>query len=166
MTTPADPALQQRLEALIAAELSLPPSLPSPAPSALALLSSPHTLGALIDHTLLSASATPADIAALARAGAAHGCAAVCVNSSYVPLVVETLKGSATRAIAVVGFPLGAGLSAAKAAEARAAIGAGAAEIDMVQHGARARRPHSRVRVLMAQSGSSRRARTPRCTTT
>lgn len=42
------------------------------------------------------------------------------------------LNGCFTRPIAVVGFPLGAGSSAAKAAETADAVAAGAAEIDMV----------------------------------
>lgn len=56
----------------------------------------------------------------------------MCVNSAQVPLAASCLLGAAPLVCAVVGFPLGAGLSAAKAAEAQLAIAAGAREIDMV----------------------------------
>jgi deoxyribose-phosphate aldolase len=58
--------------------------------------------------------------------------ATVCVNSSMVPFAAAALKGHATRPIATIGFPFGAGGSAAKALEARTAVEQGAAEIDMV----------------------------------
>jgi deoxyribose-phosphate aldolase len=54
------------------------------------------------------------------------------VNSTYVGIAAELLKGSKTKAIAVVGFPLGAAATATKAFEAREAVRAGAQEIDMV----------------------------------
>jgi len=56
----------------------------------------------------------------------------VCVNASNIPLAARLLAGSSTRPIAVVGFPLGAMTTSAKAFEAREAVRAGAAEIDMV----------------------------------
>jgi len=46
--------------------------------------------------------------------------------------VVRLLKGSGVKAIAVVGFPLGAATSQVKVFEAKEAIHAGAEEIDMV----------------------------------
>jgi deoxyribose-phosphate aldolase len=135
--------LQDHLESLISTEFSSIANTsanPGPESGALAALSSPSKLAGLIDHTLLSASATPADVVALTEAAAKHGCATVCVNSAYIPLVARTLGGAARPVpIAVVGFPLGAGLTAAKAFEAREAIRAGAREIDMVQHGTRVR---------------------------
>jgi deoxyribose-phosphate aldolase len=54
------------------------------------------------------------------------------VNSANVPLAARELAGSPVLVCSVVGFPLGAGLSAAKAFEASAAIAAGAGEIDRV----------------------------------
>ncbi len=85
-----------------------------------------------IDHTLLAMDATASQVTQLCHEAIAHQFYAVCVNSGYVPLVSELLQTSAVKVCAVVGFPLGAGLSQSKALEARAAIEAGAQEIDMV----------------------------------
>jgi len=90
------------------------------------------SLASHIDHTLLAADASRARIAQLCAEAQAHGFYSVCVNSGQVPYVAEQLAGSAVKVCAVVGFPLGAGLSAAKAFEAERAIAAGAGEIDMV----------------------------------
>jgi deoxyribose-phosphate aldolase len=87
-----------------------------------------------IDHTLLKPEATREDVARVAREAVEHGFATVCVNSSHVATVAGILAGSRSVPIAVVGFPLGAALTSAKAFEAREAIQAGAREIDMVIH--------------------------------
>ncbi|ACX87730.1 deoxyribose-phosphate aldolase [Pectobacterium parmentieri] len=85
-----------------------------------------------IDHTLLAANATEQQIITLCEEAIAHRFYAVCVNSGYVPLVAEKLKDSEVQVCSVIGFPLGAGLTSSKAFEAKAAIDAGAQEIDMV----------------------------------
>jgi len=92
----------------------------------------PDALASRIDHTLLAPDASRARIAQLCAEARAHGFYSVCVNSGQVPYAAEQLAGSAVKVCAVVGFPLGAGLSAAKAFEAAQAIAAGAGEIDMV----------------------------------
>ena len=92
----------------------------------------PPTIAACIDHTLLKAEATGEQVRALAAEARGLGMAAVCVNSSWVPVAAEVLQGSPVRVAAVVGFPLGAGSTRAKAAETRIAVGDGATEIDMV----------------------------------
>lgn len=61
-----------------------------------------------------------------------HQFASVCVNTAFVPLVAEQLKGSGVKTCCVVGFPLGAMLTSAKAFEAAEAVKAGAEEVDMV----------------------------------
>jgi deoxyribose-phosphate aldolase len=86
----------------------------------------------LIDHTLLKPDATRADLVKLCEEARQHRFASVCINTTWVPLAVELLKGSGVMTICVVGFPLGAATSRAKAAETREAIANGAAEIDMV----------------------------------
>jgi deoxyribose-phosphate aldolase len=91
-------------------------------------------LAGLIDHTLLRADATPADIERLCDESLQYGFYAVCVNSSFVPLCVNRLKGTDVRIVAVTGFPLGAASTAAKSAETRRAVVDGADEIDMVLH--------------------------------
>jgi len=85
-----------------------------------------------IDHTLLKPDATHEEIIRVAEEARKHGFATVCVNSVNVGTVARILSGSKTVPIAVVGFPLGAGLPTAKAFESREAIRCGAREIDMV----------------------------------
>lgn len=92
----------------------------------------PAALAQTIDHTLLAADATREQIATLCQEAQTHGFYSVCVNSGYVPYAAHLLAGQAVKVCAVVGFPLGAGLSESKAAEATLAIEAGAGEIDMV----------------------------------
>lgn len=89
-------------------------------------------LAQYIDHTLLKPEATPAQIERLCAEAAEHGFKTVCVNSAYVPLAADCLAGTTVGVCSVVGFPLGAMASAAKAFEARTAIASGASEIDMV----------------------------------
>jgi deoxyribose-phosphate aldolase len=92
----------------------------------------PAALAQYIDHTLLAADATREQIATLCREAQEHGFYSVCVNSGQVPYAAQLLAGEKVKVCAVVGFPLGAGLSESKAVEARLAIAAGAGEIDMV----------------------------------
>jgi deoxyribose-phosphate aldolase len=89
-------------------------------------------LAPYIDHTLLKADATRAEIIKLCDEARKYGFATVCVNSSNVGLAARLVEGSASKAIAVVGFPLGAGTTGAKVFETRESVRAGAAEIDMV----------------------------------
>ena len=89
-------------------------------------------LAPYIDHTLLKADATRDELVKLCDEARKYGFATVCVNSSNVGLAARLLQGCSTKAIAVVGFPLGAGTTGAKTFEAREAIRAGACEIDMV----------------------------------
>ena len=89
-------------------------------------------LNRYIDHTLLKADATPEQIKKLCAEAKEYNFASVCVNNCYVPLASELLKGSGTKVCCVVGFPLGAMLSEAKAQETRLAVEAGAEEADMV----------------------------------
>ena len=91
-------------------------------------------VAALIDHTILKADATEAQVIQLCEEARRHGFAAVCVNASYVPLCHKLLAGTTVEIAAVVGFPLGATLPEVKAYEAQRAIAAGASEIDMVIH--------------------------------
>jgi len=92
----------------------------------------PQALAQYIDHTLLAPDASQAQIATLCSEAREHGFYSVCVNSGQVPHAAQSLQGSAVKVCAVVGFPLGAGLSDSKAFEAERAIAAGAGEIDMV----------------------------------
>lgn len=84
------------------------------------------------DHTLLKADATETQIMKLLSEAAQYDFAAVCVNGSFVSAAAEYLREVDVKVATVVGFPLGAMASDAKAGEARIAIRDGADEIDMV----------------------------------
>jgi len=92
----------------------------------------PQALAQYIDHTLLAPDASREQIATLCREAVEHGFYSVCVNSGQVPHAAQCLTGQRVNICAVVGFPLGAGLSETKAFEAERAIAAGAGEVDMV----------------------------------
>ena len=85
-----------------------------------------------IDHTLLKADAKKENIVQLCEEAKKYGFASVCVNSGWVKQCVESLKDSDISVCTVVGFPLGAMRSKAKAFEAKDAVENGADEIDMV----------------------------------
>ena len=88
----------------------------------------PADIAKLIDHTLLKPEATRADVEALILEAAELGTYSVCVSPSMLPV-----NAPAELKIAVVcGFPSGKHLSSIKAAEASAAVAAGADEVDMV----------------------------------
>ena len=85
-----------------------------------------------IDHTILKPDATLAQVDILCEEAAAHGFASVCVNSTWTAHCARKLADSPVKVCTVVGFPLGAMSSEAKAAETAVAVEAGAQEIDMV----------------------------------
>ena len=89
-------------------------------------------IAGLIDHTLLKADATAAEVEALCREAAQHHFATVCVNPAWVGLAARHLRGTGVGVCSVVGFPLGATMPDVKAYETRRAIVDGATEIDMV----------------------------------
>ena len=92
----------------------------------------PKDLARFIDHTLLRADATYADIDRLCDEAAQFGFASVCVNPVFVRRCAARLAGSSSVVCTVVGFPLGAIPREMKALEARRAVREGASEIDMV----------------------------------
>jgi len=89
-------------------------------------------LAKYIDHTLLKPDASEDAVRRLCAEAREFGFASVCVNGSFTELVARELKGSGVKTCVVVGFPLGAGTSAAKAFETADAVSRGAEEIDMV----------------------------------
>ena len=90
------------------------------------------SVAALIDHTILRADATRADVVKVCREAREYSFASVCVNSYWVSLVRSELAGSPVKVCTVVGFPLGAASTPSKADETTTAVRAGAQEIDMV----------------------------------
>lgn len=91
-----------------------------------------NNLNKYFDHTLLKAEATQEDIKKLCAEAREYDFYSVCVNGCYVPLAVEELKGTDVKVAAVVGFPLGAMATEAKAFETDWVCDLGAEEVDMV----------------------------------
>ncbi|EKY09757.1 deoxyribose-phosphate aldolase [Capnocytophaga sp. oral taxon 380] len=89
-------------------------------------------LNKLIDHTLLKATATIADIETLCKEAVEYDFYSVCVNSCYVATAKNFLAGTDIKVCSVVGFPLGAMSAKAKYFETGEALSDGADEIDMV----------------------------------
>jgi deoxyribose-phosphate aldolase len=89
-------------------------------------------LAPFIDHTLLKAEASRDDLARVCAEAKEYAFATVCVNASNLRFVATQLNGTTCKPIAVVGFPLGAMTTHAKAYETKDAIHCGAAEVDMV----------------------------------
>ncbi len=93
-----------------------------------------NPLNSYLDHTLLKADATRADILAVTAEAKEYHTASVCVNTCYTSLVAQELKDSGVKTCVVVGFPLGAMSTGAKAVEASLAVREGANEVDMVMN--------------------------------
>ena len=89
-------------------------------------------LNKYIDHTILKATASSADVQKLCEEAIEHEFYSVCVNGCYVADAKHLLQGTDVKVAAVVGFPLGAMTTAAKVFEAKEAVENGASEIDMV----------------------------------
>lgn len=84
-----------------------------------------------VDHTLLSQTATWAEIRTICDDGVKYGCASVCIPASYVRRAAEYVDGKIA-VCTVIGFPNGYDTTAAKCFEAADAVKNGASEIDMV----------------------------------
>ncbi len=91
-----------------------------------------NDIGRYIDHTLLKADATRDAVARICDEARRYHFKSVCVNSVHVEHVSKLLEGSGVLTCCVVGFPLGAMATAAKAFEAEYCVKHGASEIDMV----------------------------------
>ena len=87
-------------------------------------------LNSYIDHTNLKPEAQIDEIKTLVDEAIANDFYSVCVNSTYVKDIKAYNKD--VKIAAVVGFPLGAMATRAKAYEAKCAVEDGASEIDMV----------------------------------
>jgi len=91
-----------------------------------------ENIASYIDHTALSADASVEKIRQLCAEAKEYHFASVCVNSCHVALCAELLKDTGVNVCTVVGFPLGAMSTEAKAFEAELAVREGATEVDMV----------------------------------
>ncbi len=84
-----------------------------------------------VDHTLLKADATKADITKLCNEAMENNTASVCINPCFIEYAVS-IMGDKIPVCTVIGFPLGAMTTASKVFEAKDAIAKGAKEVDMV----------------------------------
>jgi deoxyribose-phosphate aldolase len=91
-------------------------------------------IASIIDHTILKAQATQADVDRVIDEALEHGFASVCVNGCYTRHVRERLAESEVKTCAVAGFPLGAMKPMVKAIEATSLVKDGADEVDFVAH--------------------------------
>ncbi|MDQ7992279.1 MAG: deoxyribose-phosphate aldolase [Propionicimonas sp.] len=86
-------------------------------------------LARYVDHTLLSPTATAADVAALLAEAAELGTYSICVSPSMLPVAGGDPR---VKVATVCGFPSGKHTPATKAAEAAESVARGADEVDMV----------------------------------
>src|SRR5699024_1930071 len=93
---------------------------------------SSRQLAGLIDHTILSPTASAQDIDTLCDQATEYGAASVCIQPVWVARAAEQLSDSSINVCTVIGFPTGAHTSETKAFEASQAIAHGANELDMV----------------------------------
>jgi len=91
-----------------------------------------NNIASYIDHTVLAANAQEEKIAKLCEEAKQWHFASVCVNTCWTRFCAEKLKGTGVNVCVVVGFPLGAMCTKAKAFEAKCAVEEGATEVDMV----------------------------------
>lgn len=91
-------------------------------------------LAKTIDHTLLRADATSADVEALCSEARRYHFAAVCVFPHFVPLAADRLRCSDVKTCTVISFPFGADTPRTKALAADEAVQRGADEVDVVMN--------------------------------
>ncbi len=91
-----------------------------------------ENLSKYIDHTMLKADASQAEIIKLCQEAKQYDFYSVCINPNFVELAAKELKDSSVKVCTVIGFPLGASTSNTKAFETKDAIEKGATEVDMV----------------------------------
>lgn len=89
-------------------------------------------LAKMMDHTILKATATPADVEKICREALEINAASVCINPCNIELTKRLLEGSGVKVCTVIGFPLGANTTSVKMYETQDAIKRGAEEVDMV----------------------------------
>lgn len=90
------------------------------------------SIASYIDHTVLAANTTSDKVEKICKEAKEYHFASVCVNSCYVEQCSKILKDSDVSVCTVVGFPLGAMSTRAKAYEALVSVEEGADEVDMV----------------------------------
>ena len=89
-------------------------------------------LAKMMDHTILKATAAPADVEKICREALEIDAASVRINPCNIELTKRLLEGSGVKVCTVIGFPLGANTTSVKMYETQDAIKRGAEEVDMV----------------------------------
>jgi deoxyribose-phosphate aldolase len=89
-------------------------------------------LAKTIDHSLLRATVTTADVEHLCAEARDHHFATVCVPPYAVPVAAASLRGCDVKVSTVVSYPLGTDSSRAKVVAAEHAVAAGADELGVV----------------------------------
>ncbi|KAL5119528.1 hypothetical protein ACEQ8H_002593 [Pleosporales sp. CAS-2024a] len=89
-------------------------------------------LALTVDHTVLKLDATTSAIDGLCSEARTENFKSVCVRLNWVQRCIANLKGSPVVVACVVGFHEGTQDTYSKLSEARAAVAAGAAELDLV----------------------------------
>jgi deoxyribose-phosphate aldolase len=95
-------------------------------------LSSAAALAAVLDHTMLKPEATRAQVLQLCAEAAEYRFACAMVNPTWVSTAAHALAGTGVPVGVVIGFPLGATLSASKRDETVRVLKLGAHDVDMV----------------------------------
>ncbi|AFY50698.1 deoxyribose-phosphate aldolase [Nostoc sp. PCC 7524] len=88
----------------------------------------------LIDHALLTPTATPEQVEQWCQQADRFNFASVCVYPAYVKQAAELLHGKKPKVCTVIGFPTGATTRAVKLYEAQEAVENGATELDVVMN--------------------------------
>jgi deoxyribose-phosphate aldolase len=92
----------------------------------------PAELASKVDHTILKPEALGPDVHKVVTEALQNGCASACVAPAWLAKTVIMLRGSATKACTVIGFPHGTSKPTVKAIECVSAVKDGADEIDIV----------------------------------
>lgn len=87
-----------------------------------------------IEHTILKADCTSAEVEKLCMDAAEQGFAAVCVPPYYLDIATDLLAESTINIATVIGFPMGYQTSMSKFEEAEDAISIGADHLDVVMN--------------------------------
>jgi deoxyribose-phosphate aldolase len=91
-------------------------------------------LNSYIEHTLLKAEATMAEVEQLCREAEENGFYGVCIAPYYVGPATKLIGSGKTKIITVIGFPFGYSPVSAKVEETKRAFERGAHEVDMVMN--------------------------------
>lgn len=91
-----------------------------------------QSVAAVIDATVLKATATSQEVGELCQIANDYHTASVCINSHFISQIKASLKG--VKSCTVINFPLGANSAEAIAAETQAVLDMGVDEVDMVQN--------------------------------